>query len=185
MKTKNLITIFLLAGLFLIAGCDNSTPPYKNGNGDIEESYPPNNGNGDDKEDELGNGNGNNEDDKQECKDGKVPYVSCPCRGEPIGTIRGISVLLLSPREDDIIRGDTVYSFYPASIRIPEEDVPFSLNNPYVVGWIFNLPDFAKQWESGVTVYYEGILYPLCCHFIVCRMICYNVVLTKLKIKEL
>ena len=41
MKSKNIVTVFMLAALFLTVGCDNSLFP-RGENGDIEENYPPN-----------------------------------------------------------------------------------------------------------------------------------------------
>ena len=178
-KNKNTILIFVVMSLFLTVGCNNSVILSTNEKDNTEIT----NQNEKEKKEE------DNEDscceDHENVMGGNVLYTSCPCKKEPLGMIKGVSVLRLYPKIEDAVRGDTVYSFYPASILIPEEDVPFSSNELFVAGWILNIPDFAKQWESGITVYYEGILYPLCCNFIACRTVCYNVALTKLKVKEL
>jgi len=119
---------------------------------------------------------------KDKEKEGSVPYRSCPCKNEPLGTVKGDIRLFIDPDSTITYSHERmVYSHDRAYLTLKEEQKPFP-HQP--IGHICNFPDFAKQWKApeGVVVYYEGIIYPNCEEF-GCRVVCYSIILTKLKIR--
>jgi len=166
MKVKIKITAFMLAALFLTVGCDNSLFPRG------------------------GNGNG----EKNDLDKYHVPYIPCPCENEPITTIQG-EILFENqnypnyvPLEDfdtdrhrysERLIFNGIRNVLALTDNNPNMSKLCSLNGKATFN-ICNFPEFAEQWNSGITVYFEGIVYPHCEQF-GCRGICYSLILTKLK----
>jgi len=124
-------------------------------------------------------------------------YKFCPCENDPITTIQG-EILFENqncqthvpfsgvdperhrPNERLIFNGVT------NSLVLTDDNLNMSklcsLNGRATFN-ICNFPEFAEQWNSGITVYFEGIVYPHCEQFS-CRGICYSLILIKLKKAE-
>jgi len=124
---------------------------------------------------------------------GEVPYAPCPCENneKPLATIKGEARLYFDdvfwtpPFDSERIVFFSETNEYPDHVKLALDDPRF--RNP-MGGVVFvdicNFPDFAKEWNSpgGITVYYEGIIYPWCDILgVLCRGTpCYSSILTKL-----
>ena len=121
-----------------------------------------------------------------------VPYKACPCEFsvEPT-TIQGEAHFSIQSEArffTDTFWGPNYMVWYNnrdkdnaiLMLRPGDNSIPIKVN-------ICNFPDFAKKWhsENGITVYYEGIMYPSWCEELTlgCRGFCGTMILTKLKIK--
>ena len=134
---------------------------------------------------------------RAEANGGEVPFVSCPCENndEALGIIKGEARLFFdevfwsAPMDSERIVVWSATSEYPDLAKLALDDPRFRTpSGGGVFVDICNFPDFAKEWNvpGGVTVYYEGTLYPWCDILgILCRGMgpCYSMILTKLKIK--
>ena len=128
---------------------------------------------------------------------GGVPFVACPCDeyDAPLGNVKGVARLFFDevfwsvPMDSERIVFRSATSEHTDIVKLALDDPRFRTPSG---GWVFvdicNFPDFAKEWNvpGGVTVYYEGTLYPWCDILgILCRGTgpCYSMILTKLKIR--
>ena len=101
---------------------------------------------------------------------GNVPFKPCPCENKPFGTIKGKTRLffyddfkgLAFDERMEVFRDDYIrLIFYTLDGSPPPKG---GFKGPPTEGFICNFPDFAREWRKpeGISVYYEGILYPWC-----------------------
>jgi len=122
--------------------------------------------------------------DDNNLQGGEVSHKLCPCEFdvEPI-TIQGEARFFIDTFYDDLsinymvwYNGKDIDNAY-LTLRSDNNSMPIKVN-------ICNFPDFAKEWysDTGIIVYYEGIMYEEWCEELTlgCRGFCGTLILTKL-----
>ena len=131
---------------------------------------------------------------------GEVPFMPCPCEGEPwlvpedgfpklINFTQGEAYLVGNGRWPNQILDDGALGRTICVIYYDKNAVRMHTNNKDIIvhrGYICNFPDFAREWdlpEGGCKVDIEGVMYNSPCNYGLADAVYFDSVLTSLKRK--